>query len=49
MPGGGGECGRRVGKLFLPPGGRYFVHAIRKPVEKWDCKVPPTLDDPNPW
>ena len=21
---GGGPCGRRVGKLYLPPGGRYY-------------------------
>ena len=24
MPAGSGQCGRRVGKLYLPPGGRQF-------------------------
>jgi hypothetical protein len=33
--------------VFRSPSGRYLVHAIRRPVEKWECKIPVGLDDPE--
>jgi hypothetical protein len=35
--------------VFRSPSGRYLVHAIRKPAEQWDCKIPIGLDDPEGW
>jgi hypothetical protein len=35
--------------VFRSPNGRYLVHAIRKPAEEWDCKIPRGLDDNEAW
>jgi hypothetical protein len=35
--------------VFRSPSGRYLVHAIRHPAEKWDCKIPRFVGDTEPW
>jgi hypothetical protein len=35
--------------VFRSPSGRYLVHAIRRPAQEWDCKIPVGLDDPQGW
>lgn len=35
--------------VFRSSGGRYLVHAIRRPAEEWDCKIPKDPDDDEEW
>ena len=45
----GVPCSIQASSVFRSSGGRYLVHAIRKPVQEWDCKIPKDPDDDEEW